>query len=57
MTDLELIFAMLGEKVTTEISQSEKPDTFESKKWPAVVAELPVPPELRRKRVESQRGQ
>ena len=28
MTDLELIFAMLGEKVTTEISQKEKPDTF-----------------------------
>ncbi|MEO8230644.1 MAG: BRO family protein [Ignavibacteriota bacterium] len=28
MTDLELIFTMLGEKVTTEISQKEKPDTF-----------------------------
>ena len=28
MTDLELIFNMLGEKVTTEISQNEKPDTF-----------------------------
>ncbi len=28
MTDLELIFAMLGEKVTTEISQNEKPETF-----------------------------
>ena len=28
MTDLELIFTMLGEKVTTEISQTEKPDTF-----------------------------
>ena len=26
MTDLELIFTMLGEKVTTEISQKEKPD-------------------------------
>jgi DNA-damage-inducible protein D len=25
MTDLELIFTMLGEKVTTEISQNEKP--------------------------------
>lgn len=25
MTDLELIFAMLGEQVTTEISQNEKP--------------------------------
>lgn len=29
MTDLELIFMMLGEKVTTEISKNEKPDTFE----------------------------
>ena len=29
MTDLELIFTMLGEKVTTEISQTEKPDTFD----------------------------
>ena len=28
MTDLELIFSMLGEKVTTEISQKEKPNTF-----------------------------
>ncbi len=28
MTDLELIFTMLGERVTTEISQTEKPDTF-----------------------------
>ncbi|PIX16921.1 phage antirepressor protein [Candidatus Desantisbacteria bacterium CG_4_8_14_3_um_filter_40_12] len=28
MTDLELIFTMLGEKVTTEISQNEKPETF-----------------------------
>ena len=26
MTDLELIFTMLGERVTTEISQNEKPD-------------------------------
>ncbi|MCE1226139.1 MAG: Bro-N domain-containing protein [Geobacteraceae bacterium] len=32
MTDLELIFTMLGEKVTTEISQTEKPDTFEKNK-------------------------
>lgn len=32
MTDLELIFSMLGEKVTTEISQKEKPDTFEENK-------------------------
>jgi len=28
MTDLELIFSMLGERVTTEISQKEEPDTF-----------------------------
>ena len=28
MSDLELIFKMLGERVTTEISQKEKPDTF-----------------------------
>lgn len=28
MTDLELIFTMLGEKVTTEISKQEKPVTF-----------------------------
>ena len=32
ITDLELIFSMLGEKVTTEISQKEKPDTFEENK-------------------------
>ncbi len=32
MTDLELIFTMLGEKVTTEISQKEKPDTFSENK-------------------------
>lgn len=28
MTDLELIFTMLGERVTTEISAKEKPKTF-----------------------------
>ena len=28
MTDLELIFTMLGEKVTTEISEQEQPETF-----------------------------
>lgn len=28
MDDLELIFTMLGERVTTEISEKEKPDTF-----------------------------
>lgn len=32
MTDLELIFTMLGEKVTTEISAQEKPDTFVNNK-------------------------
>lgn len=28
MTDLELIFTMLGERVTTELSRQEKPDTM-----------------------------
>ncbi|MDU9377101.1 hypothetical protein McpSp1_17470 [Methanocorpusculaceae archaeon Sp1] len=28
MTDLELIFTMLGERVTTEISQKEQPESF-----------------------------
>lgn len=32
MTDLELIFTMLGERVTTEISQQEKPEKFEENK-------------------------
>ena len=32
MTDLELIFTMLGERVTTEISQQENPDTFAESK-------------------------
>lgn len=32
MTDLELIFTMLGGRVTTEISQKEKPDTFNENK-------------------------
>jgi hypothetical protein len=32
MTDLELIFTMLGEKVTTEISKKEKPETFDKNK-------------------------
>ncbi len=32
MTDFELIFTMLGEKVTTEISKNEKPVTFEKNK-------------------------
>jgi len=32
MTDLELIFTMLGEKVTAEISQQEKPETFPENK-------------------------
>lgn len=32
MTDLELIFTMLGKKVTTEISQMEQPHTFDENK-------------------------
>ena len=32
MSDLELKFTMLGERVTTEISQKEKPDTFTKSK-------------------------
>ena len=32
MDDLELIFTMLGERVTTEISQKEKPETFSKNK-------------------------
>lgn len=32
MSDLELIFTMLGERVTMEISQKEKPDTFTKSK-------------------------
>jgi len=32
MTDLELIFTMLGERVTTELSQKEKPGTFDENK-------------------------
>lgn len=32
MTDLELIFTMLGESSTTFISQQEKPDTFQKSK-------------------------
>lgn len=32
MTDLELIFTMLGEKVTTEISQQEKPEGMPANK-------------------------
>ncbi len=32
MTSLELIFNMLGEKVTTEISKQEKPETFTKNK-------------------------
>ncbi len=29
MNDLELLFTMLGERVTAELAQQEKPDTFE----------------------------
>ena len=32
MDDLELIFTMLGERVTTEISEKEKPETFNDSK-------------------------
>ena len=32
MDDLELIFTMLGERVTTEISKEEKPETFDESK-------------------------
>ena len=32
MTDLELIFTMLGERVTTEISQNELPESFDENK-------------------------
>lgn len=32
MDDLELIFTMLGERVTTEISEQEQPDTFDKSK-------------------------
>jgi len=32
MNDLELIFSMLGERMTTEISQQEKPETFPDNK-------------------------
>ena len=32
MDDLELIFTMLSERVTTEISQKEKPETFQENK-------------------------
>jgi hypothetical protein len=32
MTDLELIFTMLGEKVTTEISKKEKPKNMPANK-------------------------
>ncbi|OGY45920.1 MAG: phage antirepressor protein [Candidatus Buchananbacteria bacterium RIFCSPHIGHO2_02_FULL_45_11b] len=36
MDDLELIFSMLGERVTTEISQQERPDTFVKNKKVAI---------------------
>jgi DNA-damage-inducible protein D len=32
MNDLELIFTMLGERMTTELSEEEKPDTFNGSK-------------------------
>jgi hypothetical protein len=36
MDDLELIFTMLGERVTTEISKKEKPTTFYKNKDVAI---------------------
>lgn len=36
MTDLELIFTMLGERVTTELSSTEKPKTFDKSKRVAI---------------------
>ncbi len=36
MDDFELIFTMLGEKVTTEISKFEEPDTFPKNKKVAI---------------------
>jgi len=35
MNDLELIFTMLGERMTTELSQEEKPETFTKSKYVA----------------------
>jgi len=35
MNDLELIFTMLGERMTTELSQDEKPETFDKSKYVA----------------------
>lgn len=35
MTDLELIFTMLGEKVTTELSKTEQPNTMKAHKYVA----------------------
>ena len=32
MDDLELIFTMLGERVTTEISEKEQPESFDESK-------------------------
>ncbi|MEK6938483.1 MAG: phage antirepressor protein, partial [Nanoarchaeota archaeon] len=32
MNDLELIFTMLGERMTTELSQEEKPENFDKSK-------------------------
>ncbi len=34
MTDLGLIFTMLGEKVTTKISETEKPEGMKTNKYP-----------------------
>jgi hypothetical protein len=50
MNDLELIFNMLGERVTTEISQQENPDTFvKNKKWQKEAVVLPEMPANKQK--------
>ena len=51
MDDFELIFTMLGERVTTEISQQEKPDTFpKTKRWQKGVEVWLAWPEQKRKK-------
>ena len=52
MDDFELIFTMLGERVTTEISQQEKTRHISQKikQWPKGVEVLQVKPEQKRKK-------
>ena len=54
MTDLELIFTMLREKVTTEISKNEKPEIFEDNRKVAGNARKETEKELGRSVVSSQ---